>query len=88
MYNVNWREEAVQEIVRVWDNASSELRAAIEQAVESVNETLQQDATVGESRTEGLRIWFVPPLGLIFELEEGEGVVRVQHAWVVRPRRK
>ena len=43
--------------------------------------------TVGESRSRGRRVLFVPPLGIMYRIEPDGYTVSVLRAWVFRPKK-
>lgn len=85
MFEVEWAEDALSELATIWTSADSDLRAAVTAATNQIDQHLQADPLgVGESRPDGRRVHFVPPLGLIYRLHEDEQTVIVSRVWLVR----
>ena len=85
-YSVQWTGRALAALAQVWlDNPA--LRAAINQAVATIDELLQVDPQVqGESRDADRRIVFVPPLVVIFRVNTARGTVRVLNMRLIKRR--
>jgi len=61
------------------------LRADVTAAANHADRLLRAaPKSVGESRDEGRRILFVDPLGFLFEVDEGDMIVRVLTVWRTR----
>ncbi len=78
---VEWKESAIDRLADFYVTASPEDRAVIELAAERINRELTRDPLEhGESR-ESLyrRVWFVPPLVVIYDVVMSEGKVVVNH---------
>ena len=72
---------------RQWIGADAELRQAITEAAHQIDVLLARDPFgQGESRPNGRRLAFVPPLGFYYRLEDDEKTVVVLRAWVFRKR--
>jgi hypothetical protein len=79
-YTVLWVPRAEQELADIWTNAAD--RDAVTRAAHEIDQRLQRDApNQGDSRPAGRRILFVPPLGVIFKVEELDRIARVYHVW-------
>lgn len=82
-FSVVWKAGAEQELTRLW--LGSRFRSDFTDAASSIDESLQRDpVTAGESRDGSLRILFVPPLAVLFEVDVAARVVDVIHVWRVR----
>jgi hypothetical protein len=83
MDRVRWTERADGDLVRLWILADSEMRAAINGAVDEIERRLAKDPLAeGESRAEDERVAFEHPLGFSFRVES-EGFVMVGHIWSI-----
>jgi hypothetical protein len=74
-YTVIWRSAAEQALAQIWLDADD--RAAVRTAADHLDRLLLHDPeTLGESRSEGTRVVFVPPLMALFKVfEEDRQVV-------------
>ena len=81
MFEVIWREEALDELADTWVQSDPLLRPAIEAAVVRLNARLAAEPiAVGESRGDELhRIAFDPPVVVTFAVETKNRIVRVHH---------
>ncbi len=62
-------------------------RAAITAATQAVDRIIQDDPeNHGESRSDGYRVMFHQPLGVVFQVELRLSTVRVVHVWTFRRR--
>jgi hypothetical protein len=87
MFTVRWVRSAQNELATVWTQADSAMRQAITFSVHQIDQELQRDPeNIGESRAGNERIFFLFPLGIRFEVNKDEFVVRVLHAWSYRRR--
>jgi hypothetical protein len=80
MYVVHWKRSAIDRMTEIW--LESPDRSAIADAVSEIDRVLAsrpQDA--GESRSDSIRIFFVPPLGVFFEVDEAAHAVDVLRVW-------
>ena len=88
MYRVRWKKSALDELTRTWTQADSSMRVAITAATHAIDQQLQSNPYEGsESREHGVRVLFVFPLGIRFEIDEQHSVVQVYHIWSFRKRR-
>jgi plasmid stabilization system protein ParE len=79
-YKVDWLPAAEQELADVWLQAAD--RDAVSQAAHAIDQVLELDPHhAGESRPEGRRILFAPPLGVIFRIIEDDKLVQVSQVW-------
>ena len=81
-YTVLWTPAAEQDLARIWTDAED--RAAIASAADTIDVLLRDDPHLrGESRSGQLRILFVPPLGVDFEVLHEDRNVRTLTVWKV-----
>jgi hypothetical protein len=79
-FTVIWVTKAEQELAALWLAATD--RAAVTQAAHEIDQRLRSDPTSeGESRAENQRVTFVPPLGVLFEIDDGDRKVFVLQVW-------
>ena len=77
---------ALAELADAWLESNSDDRRKIVAAAAEIDRQLLVDPeTLGESRPENARLMFIPPLGVLFEVENG--VVSVLHIWKINKRR-
>lgn len=82
---VRWEEIALAGLADAWLAAKSEERRWIVSAAEEIDRQLVSDPrTLGESRSEGCRVAFVPPLGVLFRV--ADDTVSVLRVWRLRRR--
>jgi hypothetical protein len=85
MYRVEWLREAVDELADIWVNADSQLRQAITQVTHNLDRELQADPfRESESREGEVRVVFARPLGVLFEVDAAQRIVRILHVWAFR----
>jgi plasmid stabilization system protein ParE len=79
-YTVLWVRRAEEDLAAIWTGAAN--RNAIASAANTIDALLREDPeSRGESRQGALRILFVPPLGVDFEVFEEDRLVRVLGVW-------
>ncbi len=78
---VEWTDESLDTLADFYVAADVESRLVIELAAERINRELAQNPLEhGESRDSLYRrVWFVPPLVVIFDVVMSEGKVVVNH---------
>jgi hypothetical protein len=77
-FTVTWKPSAENELADDWMAASPVERARINEAVRLAEMMLRfNPETVGESRSVGERIFFVPPLAFTIEIREPDRIVAV-----------
>ena len=82
-YTVRWVRSAEEDLAAIW--MQSEDRAVVASAADTLDTLLRDDAHLqGESRAGSLRIMFVPPLGIDFEVIGDDRIVRVLAVWTIR----
>ena len=80
MFRVDWLQVAMEELSDHWMQADSTRRQAITAASHALDNRLMSDpANEGESRADGIRITFVPPLAVHFRIEADGQTVTVLH---------
>lgn len=80
MYEVRWKRTALDRVTELWLDAPD--RTAITAAVDELDRLLARDPQeAGESRSESVRIVFVPPLGVFYEIDEATQIVHVLRVW-------
>jgi hypothetical protein len=78
VFRVRWKRSALDELAAQWTNADSAIRAAITAASAELDHRLKNDAqNVGESRAGALRVCFEFPLGIMFEVDSEQSLVKV-----------
>lgn len=88
-YRVHWVKSALDELASTWLRADPTARRAITDASDELDQLLLRDpGDQGESREEGARIAFVPPLGINFTVDSTQHLVTTFRAWSFQPRRK
>jgi hypothetical protein len=81
-FTVLWTPAAEQELAAVWLSASD--RNAINSAAHTIDALLRVDPQRrGESRHDSVRILFVPPMGIDFDVSEADRTVYVLSVWSV-----
>jgi hypothetical protein len=89
MFEVIWLQRAVNNLAEIWSEGDSALRQEITKAANIIERTLRDDAIgASESREEGRRVMFVPPLGVLFQVDQDSGRVLVGRIWRIRPPRR
>jgi hypothetical protein len=79
-YTVVWKEIAEERLVEIWIAASD--RQAVTEAANAIDSLLKQDPEQqGESRGDSLRILFVAPLAVHYEIRPLDRIVQVLRVW-------
>jgi hypothetical protein len=82
-YTVVWTPTAEQDLAAIW--LSAEDRNAINSASSTIDSLLSRDAqSMGESRYDSVRVMFVPPLGVDFDVNEDDSIVYVLTVWYIK----
>lgn len=82
MYQVSWTKSAQNELAGLWVESDSTVRASITTAAAEIDTLLSRSAgETGESRGDDRRIAFVPPLGMVFSVDEAQERAKVLHVW-------
>lgn len=89
MFRVRWEESAENELAALWTDADSAVRQLITETVPQIDQQLETDPLAeSESRSEGRRVLFCSPLGILFRIEADGRTVSVLHVWLFRIRGK
>jgi hypothetical protein len=89
MFQVEWLQEALDDLVRVWMNADTADRVAITAAIREIDRRLNSSPhEQGESREGSKRVLFELPLGLQIHVEFDQQLVLVAHVWHIDRRRR
>jgi hypothetical protein len=87
MFRIEWFQSALNELASVWTQGDAALRQAITAASQSIDQQLRNHPErQGESRDDGKRILFVPPLGFSFRVDSQQQLVSILHVWAFRQR--
>ena len=79
-YTVLWSPDAENDLAAIWLDAND--RNAVTAAGDQIDAFLHQDAHLqGESRHGRLRILFIPPLAIDFEVIHDDRIARVLTLW-------
>jgi plasmid stabilization system protein ParE len=79
-YTVVWKPAAERHLMEIWMRADD--RDAVARAADALDAALARNAEQqGESREEGVRVTFVSPLGINFEVNAPDRHVRVLAVW-------
>lgn len=85
-FTVEWLPDAEAELAGAWLAAPD--RAAVTRAAHALEKDLRtRPESLGESRPDGRRLAFVPPLGVIFRVRPRDRRVRLLHVWRYETRR-
>ena len=85
MFRVRWARRALDELADRWAQADSALRKALTAASHTIDQRLGRDPlNDGESRSRGRRLTFVPPLAVIFRVENDGQTVSVLNVRLFR----
>ena len=88
MFHVDWLQEALDELARIWMKADSTLRQAITAATHLLDQEMETDPfRQSESRDDEERVLFAFPLGLLIEVNLQQRIVWVLHVWQFRRRK-
>ena len=88
MRKIEWIQDALDHLTQIWMHGDSDLRNAITKACHALEKRLAVDADgEGESRADGRRITFEPPLTFEFRVEAGGQIVTVLKVRPMRPRK-
>jgi hypothetical protein len=80
IFTVTYKHSAEQELADLWLKAPG--RPLITAAANAVDALLRVDPNLkGESRADGTRVLFQPPLGVRFEVHEQDRIVEVLKVW-------
>ena len=83
-YTVVWQAPALRRLAELWNDATD--RAAIARAADAIDRLLGTDAAQqGEARSGNMRILFVGPLAVLYEVEELDRLASVFAVWRSSP---
>ncbi len=79
-YTVVWIPSALNELADLWNHAPG--RQEITDAADAIDAILRADPyAASESREGNLRILFVPPLAVLFDVSDPDCLVTVRALW-------
>jgi len=81
IYTVVWKPDAHAELAAIWTSAKN--RQAVSEAANQIDQLLKTTPhQQGESRNGSLRIMFVEPVGVIYDINEDDRIVSVAKVWI------
>jgi hypothetical protein len=81
-YTVIWKPAAHAELTELWLEASN--RSDLTSAANKIDQLLKRDPhSQGESRSGSIRVMFVDPVGVFFDIREQDRIVAVLSVWRV-----
>jgi hypothetical protein len=81
MYVVRWRKSALDRLAELWLEAEDRNNITT-RAVEEIDHTLARVSNAtGESRSDSTRVYFVPPVGVFYDVDVVDEIVSVLHVW-------
>jgi hypothetical protein len=85
MFEVEWVQEAVDELAELWMTGDSLERQSLTGSTYSLDQELRTDPfRNSESREGEVRIMFAESLGVLFEVDVDQERVWILHIWKVR----
>ncbi len=85
MFSIYRDQTSMTSLKETWEQADAPLREAILEASRRLDQFLQSDPhTQGESRDNKTHILFEAPLGVLYDVDEANKVVRIVRAWAFR----
>lgn len=82
MYKVRWKKSALNELTQLWLQGDATIRQAITATTHVIDQQLAVNPSEkGESRPQDRRIFFVPPLGLLFKVNPNKQEVWILQVW-------
>lgn len=82
-FTVFWKKTAERHLAQIWLDAAD--RASVTKAAHDIEKALKGNPNeIGESRDEENRIFFVPPLGVTFTVNELDCQVLVASVWYIK----
>jgi len=80
-YTVVWKPDAHAELADIWTSAQD--RQTVAEAANQIDQLLKTAPhQQGESRNSSLRIMFVEPVGVIYDVNEDDRIVSVAKVWI------
>lgn len=87
MFRVEWIQDALDDMMRIWMAANSTCRQEITRASNQLDAVLKHDPVGNsESRREDERVLFIYPLAATIEIDVAKRVVWVLNVWCFRRR--
>lgn len=81
-YTVVWKPAAEADLARIWSSAAD--RNLVSAAADEIDRLLRSfPHDQGESRSGAVRVMFVPPVGVFYEIAEEDRLVCVLALWAV-----
>ena len=82
IYTVVWKSAAQDELADIWNSAQN--RQSVTDAANQVDQLLKTAPhEQGEARSGTLRILFVEPIGVIFDVNDQDRIVSVVQVWTI-----
>ena len=82
-HRVVWELAAARSLEEIWDAAFDQ--ESIGLAIDVIHEELSEDAMQkGESRDEGFRVFFAPPLAVLYWANDRATEVTIEAVWTIR----
>ena len=82
MFEVVWKQSALDELASLWNEADSSLKRRITVAVNQIDKDLAAEPhAAGESREGERRILLVAPIGILFRVSDADARVSVLQVW-------
>lgn len=78
-FTVIWYAGAEQDLARIWLAAIE--KRAVTAAANAIDEALRMDANSKGIETRGWRLLYIPPLAVVFKVDEANRQVHVRHVW-------
>jgi plasmid stabilization system protein ParE len=81
-YTVVWKPAAEKELAQLWTDADD--RSAVTAAANEIDRLLKSNPRdQGESRSGSVRVVFLDPLGVFFDVQDEDRLVSVLRVWQV-----
>jgi plasmid stabilization system protein ParE len=85
-FTVEWSPVAEQRLAELWNSALD--RKELTDAANAIDQALAQDPKLlNGGRPDGTCSFFMPPVGVLFHIDEFNHVVRVLKVWAFKKRR-
>jgi hypothetical protein len=83
-YTVVWKKKALDRLAEIWLAASDQ--SDVSDAANGIDQHLANDPwTHGESRDQDVRVFFVPPLAVLYSISDADRLVEVLRVWRSAP---
>lgn len=87
MYSISWTQGALEDVAEIWLKGSGPERQRITDSVHQLDSLLTESPLdVGESREGDVRVAFVAPVAISYQVEVASHEVIVLSAWSYRTR--